>query len=186
MLHRTVIAITLLSLGCLFSCGQEAVEPPAPETAAVEPPAPEVAAIEILNWRTPVEGLLTGGQPTPEQISEAARAGYTTIVNLRADAEEGFAWESDLVEGLGMRYVHIPVAGAAGLTRENVDLLSAVLDDRDGPMMIHCASGNRVGAMMALEAAWVDGATADEAVRIGQEFGMTQLEQAVLDLLAEN
>ncbi|MDX1389124.1 MAG: protein tyrosine phosphatase family protein [Acidobacteriota bacterium] len=186
MSDKTVIAVTLLSIAFLQSCGRGAGDPPASAAPTSDAAIEKIAVIEIPNARTPAEGLLTGGQPTREQIVEAARAGYGTIVNLRTDAEEGFEWEGDLVEELGMRYVQIPVAGTAGLTRENVELLTAALEAGGGPVMIHCASGNRVGAMMALKAAWVDDATPDEAIEIGRDFGMTRSEPAVREILADD
>ncbi|MDX1389088.1 MAG: hypothetical protein R3344_07855, partial [Acidobacteriota bacterium] len=74
MSHRIVMTITLLSLAVAVACGQggegEAPAQPAKDRGA----GPAIAAIEIPNWRTPAEGLLTGGQPTREQLAEAAEA----------------------------------------------------------------------------------------------------------------
>ncbi len=149
---------------------------------AAEPTPSEPA---IPNARTPLAGVRSGGQPTPEQIEEAAGAGFRTVINLRADGEPGFEWEREAVERLGMQYVHIPVAGAPGLTHENVERLDTALADarQRGPALLHCASGNRIGAMLALREAWVRGAGPSDALRFGLDAGLTKLEPDVRALL---
>jgi len=146
---------------------------------AAEPPVP------ILNARTPLDGVLSGGQPTPEQVAQAAKAGFRTVMNLRSDGEPGFDWEPAAVEAAGMRYVHIPIAGPDTLTRENVERVDAALSEalKNGPVLLHCASGNRIGAVLALRAAWVQGAEPAAALKLGQEAGLTRLEGATRELL---
>ena len=143
------------------------------------------AAPKIPNARTPGERILTGGQPTPEQVRELAAAGYRTIVNLRAPGEEGGWDEAPLAEELGLRYVSIPMAGVEALTEQNARRLAGILEDEDAyPMLIHCRSGNRVGALFALQAFYLDGRDPDAAVEIGLEAGLTSLETAVREHLA--
>jgi len=154
---------------------------------------PEVAAgadqgtelLSIPGARIPMDGVLSGGQPTSEQIEAAATASFGTVINLRSDGEPGFEWEAQAVESLGMRYVSIPVAGAKGLTRENVERLDAALSEAvaAGPVLLHCASGNRIGAILALRAAWLHGVEAEAALRYGLANGMTRLEPTIRQLL---
>ena len=143
------------------------------------------ALLPIRNARVPVEGVLSGGQPSPEQIEAAARAGFRTVINLRTEGEPGFEWEREAVESLGMRYVLLPVAGADGLTRENVESLDAALEQAlgEGPVLLHCASGNRIGAILALRAAWLQEVDAQKALEYGRASGMTRLEGATRKLL---
>ena len=91
--------------------------------------------VPIPNATVPMPGVVSGGQPTESQIEAAAERGYRTVINLRTEQEPGFEWERELVETTGMRYVHIPVTGADGLTRENVELLDAALNEArdEGP-----------------------------------------------------
>ena len=181
---RTLPALGLSAflLVALAGCGQPAEDPPPPPEPA--PTAEEAAKIEIKNVKTPLPGVLTGGQPTEEEFAAAVEAGYTTIVNLRPDAEEGTWDEASMAEELGVAYVHIPVASAADLTEENVAKLGAVLDDpANYPVMVHCASGNRVGAMLALRAHQLEGADAEVALEFGREGGLTKLEGSVREKL---
>jgi uncharacterized protein (TIGR01244 family) len=189
-LALALVALLLSAAACATSGDSDEPAETSEPAAAAEPAAvearPVAAPIEIPNARLALDGVLTGGQPTPEQIAEAAAAGYRTIVNTRSSAEDGYEWEEEQVTAAGMRYLLIDTPGAAGLTRENVQALADVMaDDEAYPMMIHCASGNRVGALLALKAVWIDGASADEAMQVGLDSGLTRLEAKTRELLTE-
>ena len=146
-----------------------------------EPSAP---TLDIPNARYPQPGLLTGGQPSREQLVEAAEAGYRTIINLRSLRETAGGDEAAEVEKLGLRYIAIPISGSEDLTGENAELLAAALaDEANYPVMLHCASGNRVGGLLALKAAYVDGKDAEEALAAGLEAGLKSLEPKVRQIL---
>ena len=85
-----------------------------------------------------------------------------------------------------MAYYNIPISGIADLTRSNVVLLDKTLQ-RIGneSALLHCSSSNRVGAIMALRAAWIEGATAEEAIALGKQWGLTQLQPNVEELLRQ-
>ncbi len=147
--------------------------------------APPTLLPPIPNARIPIDGVLSGGQPTKDQIAAAGSAGYKTVINLRLDTEPGFEWEAAAVKAAGMAYVSIPVAGAAGLTKDNVIRLDAALKEAaaNGPILLHCGSGNRIGAMLALRAAWVEGKDPAAALDYGKASGLTGLEAAVKSML---
>ena len=151
---------------------------------AGEPNAGTGSAPEDLlrNGRMPVEGVLTGGQPTTEQLEALRAAGYETLLNLRTEGESGNT-SRDVAEAMGFTYVELPIAGADGLTPENVKAFAELLEEAKGPTVVHCGSGNRVGAMFALKAAWVDGASPQEALELGKAAGLTGLEPAVVEKL---
>ena len=140
--------------------------------------------VAIPNARVPIDGLLSGGQPTPAQIEAAANGGFLTVINLRTDQEPGFEWEREAVERAGMRYVPIPV-GADGLARENVERIDAALAEAlaEGPVLLHCGSGNRIGAVLALREAWLGGKQPEEALSYGLASGLTGLEGKVREIL---
>lgn len=143
-------------------------------------------AHELLpNGRRPLPDLLTGGQPTAEQLEELAGLGYRTVIDLRTEGESGaLADEPARVEALGMRYVRLPVAGAAGLSDDNARALDELLAGAGAyPVVLHCGSGNRVGALLALRAALTEGADPDAALQLGLDAGLTRLEPTVRELL---
>lgn len=137
--------------------------------------------IDIPNAKTPFDGVLVGGQPTTEQLQAAKDAGYRTIVNLRPLSEQSDWDEATQVDQLGMDYVHIPVASSADLTPEAAEQLAEALQKQ--PTMVHCASGNRVGALFAIKAKLVDGEDTESAVATGKRAGMTHSEPDVRQLL---
>lgn len=130
-------------------------------------------------------GIYSGGQPTREHLDTLAAAGVRTVINLRAADEASGFDEAELAQALGLDYVTIPIAGSSDLTRENARLLGRALAAAKtrGATLIHCASGNRVGAMLALMSAWESGTPSTDALRIGFSAGLTTLEPAVSRLL---
>lgn len=129
--------------------------------------------------------LYSAGQPSPEQLERLAREGVRSVINLRAAGEPDQYDERAEAERLGLRYASIPVAGAQDLTPETVQRFTDELAEaqRAGPVLIHCASANRVGAMVALEQGWHRGAATEAALERGRAAGLTGLEPVVSDLL---
>jgi uncharacterized protein (TIGR01244 family) len=141
--------------------------------------------IDLPNVRVPFDHIVTGGQPTYDQLKRAGELGFKTIINLRTDAEQPSpAQESSWVKELGMKYISIPVDGAKGLNLENSKLLEEALSrPEDYPLIVHCAGGNRVGALFSLKAFHIEGKSAEEAVKIGEKAGLGYLERVVQKIL---
>jgi uncharacterized protein (TIGR01244 family) len=75
------------------------------------------------------------------------------------------------VEAQGLRYVSVPVSSA---TFELQDALAVgrVLDDADAaPVLLHCASSNRVGAVWAVLQARA-GKSLEAALEAGRQAGL--------------
>lgn len=124
--------------------------------------------------------VLVGAQPTEAVLREAAAAGIKVVVNFRGEGEDAGFDEEAVAAELGLTYLRVPVAGAQGLTTENVYLFDAVLDQVGGqPALMHCASGNRVGALHALHAARFGGKDPEAAIEVGKAHGLTSLEGEV-------
>ena len=155
-----------------------------PAQAQQAPQAPPAPSVEIRNAKLLGDDLLLGGQPTREQLQEIAEAGYVTVIDLRMpDEDRGFD-EPAVAKELGLGYHSLPVAGADGMTRENASRLAELLADTERrPVVIHCGSGNRVGGLLALQAFYVDGLSADEALQLGLDNGLTSLSEAVREHL---
>ena len=120
----------------------------------------------------------------PETLAIAREAGFVAVIDLRGEEEDRGIDEVAAVEALGMRYVSLPVHGADDVTFENAEELDRLLGEFDGPVLVHCASGNRVGALVALRAS-AAGASDAEALAAGKAAGLTRLEPAVAERLAE-
>ncbi len=146
----------------------------------------EAQAVPIPNARVTDHGLLVGGQPTPAQLGAIAKAGYRTVISLRADGEPGSDGEREAVEKLKMRFVSIPVKGAEGLTVENAQALAVELAAIDAaPLVLHCGTGNRAGALLGLKEFVVDRVEAEDAITFAKQVGMTKLEPALRRVIQE-
>lgn len=180
--HLTwALLIALASVGCGASGdSEETPAQPADSTAGAE----SAEGLGLLNERRSLGGLITGGQPTPEVLEAAAAAGVTTVISLRQESEPGYFEEQEQVRALGMRFVSIPIDGAAAITEENAAQLHRALEGLDvGSTVLHCGSGNRAGALLALRQFYFAGATRDEALEAGRAAGMTGLESVVVEHL---
>ena len=145
------------------------------QAAEPAPIATTADASMALPFKQPREGLYTHGQPTAEQLAQAHAAGVTTVIDLRGEKEARGYDEAATAQSLGLRYLSLPVAGGTGVTVEAARQLHELLATTDGPVLLHCASGNRAGALLALAAAHVDGADNDSALALGRAAGLTSL-----------
>jgi uncharacterized protein (TIGR01244 family) len=190
MLHRA------LTVCCLILVGGVVGVPPllsgaAAERSPVTPSAPKnidetPPLIPIPNARVTRTGLLIGGQPTPQQLKAIHEAGYRTIVSLRTDDERGDESEQATVKRMGMKFVSIPVEGAAGLTADNARALDRALSEEDAlPAVVHCSTGQRVSALLGLKAFVVDRLSAAAAIDLAKSLGMKKFEEALRERIGE-
>ncbi len=121
-------------------------------------------------YRVIAPGLAAAGQPTAEALGKLKEMGFRTVVNLRTE-QEGAAQERPLVEAQGLRYVSVPVSPAT-FSLADVEAVEKVLAAAGArPILIHCASSNRVGAVWAVIQAR-QGKSLAEAGAAGAEAGM--------------
>lgn len=140
----------------------------------------------IPNFKRPTIDIAIGGQPSIEQLARVKDDGFRTVLNLRPVTENAGFDEHAEVTRLGLRYLHLPVVTASDLTRAAAAELDKILSDkRNLPIMVHCGSGNRVGALFALRAAWLGRASTEDAINIGHQYGLTKMEDDVRRILAK-
>ena len=141
------------------------------------------ATAQAGDFAQPRPGLRTGGQPTPEQLDALATQGVRTVIDLRPDSEDHGYDEARAAGQRNLRYVQLPIAGPEDLTPTNAAALKRLLDDSDGDVLLHCASGNRAGALLALMAAQEERMPAQQALELGKAAGMKSLIQVVAERL---
>lgn len=132
----------------------------------------------------PVDGVTSAGQPNEEALKVFSESGYVAVIDLRGEGEDRGMDEESVVEELGMDYVALPIASRDGISFENAERLDSLLEQYDGPVLVHCGSGNRVGALLALRES-MNGASDEEALEKGREGGLTRLEGVVQERLDE-
>lgn len=130
----------------------------------------------------PDNGIVTSGQPGEAAFRNIAAAGYGTVIDMRAPDEDRGLDEQRIIEDLGMTYIAFPLASKEDIGFAKAAELDELLRGIDGPVLVHCASGNRVGAIFALRAK-NNGADSDDALAIGKSAGLTRLEGLVKERL---
>ena len=125
----------------------------------------------------PIAGLVTGGQPTADQLAALQAAGCEAVVDLRDPMEPRPVNEPAAVQSAGMAYVNIPVSGAtmtdATLTRVR-DAVSNLVGDRN--VFMHCGSGNRVGAVLIPYLILDKGMGEEAAIEVAMKVGIRSAE----------
>lgn len=173
-----VIAALLFAGGLPVACTSlRAHRADAPATAVM--PAATPSGVEL---RRPQPTLYTAGQPAAGDWSAIAQGGVGTVINLRTSGEMKDRDERAEVEAAGMRYVALPIAGHEGVTEDNAKTLVDVIANAHGPVLVHCASGNRAGGLLALALA-AQGMPAAAALETGRAAGMTSTETQVKQVL---
>lgn len=118
-----------------------------------------------------------------EKVAGLAKAGIDVVINLQPDEELSFD-ESAAVERAGMQYEQLPISGAADLKQLKILAFDNILRQHHGKkIVLHCGSGNRVGAAIALRAGWLRGRKMDTAMERGRSHGLTKLEDEVFKRL---
>jgi protein tyrosine phosphatase (PTP) superfamily phosphohydrolase (DUF442 family) len=128
---------------------------------------------DLDNVGQPFEYVATAGQPEEEHLKRLAEAGYKTVVDLRTPRESPRPDEWGMVvRRSGMEYVNIPV-GHKDIDDETFDRFRELI--RDGgrrPVLVHCSSANRVGALLIPYLILDEGSTPEKAREIAVEVGL--------------
>jgi protein tyrosine phosphatase (PTP) superfamily phosphohydrolase (DUF442 family) len=107
---------------------------------------------EIYNYLRIDERLATGGQPSEEELAAAAADGVEVVINLALHDDPRYALpdETGCVQGLGMKYVHIPVQ-FDNPTEDDLAAFCDVMDSNQGrKTLLHCAANKRATVFLGL------------------------------------
>ncbi|MEK0417353.1 MAG: hypothetical protein RI949_1359 [Pseudomonadota bacterium] len=93
-------------------------------------------------------------QLTPQAMSEAAKAGFRSVVNNRPDFEGGddqptSAQIEAAARAAGLEYRYLPVDGGYQ-SPEQVQAMTALLQELPRPMLMFCRSGARSTRLYSL------------------------------------
>ena len=136
-------------------------------------------AVILEPYFRPDDNTIVCGALDDEKVAALAQAGVEIVINLQPDDELGFD-EAAAVLRAGMHYEHLPINGAAELKQLKILAFDNILRQHHSKKIaMHCGSGNRVGAAIALRAGWLRGRKMDTAMERGRSHGLTKLEQEV-------
>jgi protein tyrosine phosphatase (PTP) superfamily phosphohydrolase (DUF442 family) len=121
------------------------------------------------------ENLFRGGQPTAQGFEQLKGRGVRTVVNLRVEDSE-----RELVEALGMKYIHIPIAMPIVMrpwkTIPEADIAAffrAIDDPENQPAFVHCHRGaDRTGMLIGMYRIARDHWDGARAYREAREIGL--------------
>lgn len=127
----------------------------------------------------PDENTIVCGALDEGKVAALAAAGVEVVINLQPDDELSFD-EKAAVEGAGIDYEQLPISGANDLKQLKMLAFDNILRQHHGKKIaMHCGSGNRVGAAIALRAGWLRGRKMDTAMERGRSHGLTKLAEEV-------
>lgn len=138
----------------------------------------DINAVTTSDALQAVDGIRAAGQPNERQFELLAEAGYKAVIDMRGANEDRGLDEAALLTRLGIDYIELPLNSPEAINMENAAQLEQILAGYDGPVLLHCGSGNRVGALLALRQS-LRGASDAEALAYGKAAGLTGLEPVV-------
>lgn len=121
-------------------------------------------------------GIYLASQPKASDLELARDGGIETVINLRHPTEPIGFDERAAVAALGLHYVTLPFGKPDELTDELLDRIREHLNREPRPLLLHCASANRVGAVWMAWRALDGGLSIDEAAAEAKTVGLKTLE----------
>src|SRR6266566_7565411 len=131
----------------------------------------------VANACEPIHGIVTGGQPASEHLAALKRAGCAVVIDIREAMEPRPFKTPDAVLQAGLEYRHIPV-GHGPVSDATFGRLVDAVRELAGrrPALLHCSSGNRVGAGLIPYFMLEQGLEEQEAVAQAMRVGLRSAE----------
>ena len=176
-------ALVFVAGSCLTGCAEgnepaQSSEAAAPETDSLPIPITSAERIDRdgVNNLFRADRFYFAGQPDESAlVALLEEDGVRTVINIRTPEEtSGMSMdERGVTEERGARYETIPISGST-FSRAQVDLFAEVVSSCEGPILVHCASSNRVGGLWAAYLATHHDVPLDEAIELGRSAGLSR------------
>jgi len=115
--------------------------------------------------------VVSGGQPSANQLKALKEAGGDIVLDLRDPMEPRPVDEAALVRELGMEYINVPVRHGSLDDRTLEHILSVLRGAGDRTVFFHCGSGSRVGGALIpyfiIDQGLEEQDAVDQAMRVG-------------------
>lgn len=113
--------------------------------------------------------------PDADQIRQAAQEGFRSLINMQTEDEENKPKmkpqeEAEKAKEAGLIYLHHPVDGEK-LSEDVVDSFRRKATELPPPVLVHCASGKRSGAMVMMHIGCEQDMTGGEVIEKAEEMG---------------
>jgi len=172
---RILLATATIALSALASCTSEEGKP---EPGSHSGPSEmlEEIALEGVDKLHACGGIFLASQPGEGAFTALKEKGVKTVINLRKPGEEVDFDEAKALEELGLAYVALPWNGPEEMTDELIDESRRLLRDAEKPLVLHCASSNRVGGLWIPYRVLDEGIPLDQAVAEAKQAGLKTAE----------
>lgn len=190
-MQHSVPALVLL-LASAVACSAPRSDAPAP-TPVRAPAAPAVqqATLEPLAWKATAKvhrfgDLYLASQPQASDLNQAQADGVRCVLDFRPEAEDRGYDEGALLSDLGVPRTIVGFASPEELTDDVFDRARAALAELPRPLLVHCSSANRVGAVWIAYRTLDLGADLEQAVAEAKTIGLRNpaLEQRAREYVA--
>lgn len=163
---------------------REGHEASARETPRLPAPTPGRTIVSLGSFRHQFDRA----QPNATAIAASKAAGARAVIDFRKESEDRGFDERATAEQLGLAYVNIPYQGDAELTDEVFAASRKAFASVDGPALLHCRSGNRVGAAWLPYRVLDGGLSWDVALAEAKAIGLkdAKLEAKAKDYIARH
>ncbi len=156
-----MLVATLLSLS-LVACKEGS----APDPALVEFDLGSTRNVHRMG------DVILAGQPSLDDWDRVVEAGVQTVITLRHPSELKDYDEQETVTGKGMEFIQIPFNSADELTDNVFEQVRAALKTARQPILLHCASANRVGAVWIPFRVLDEGLAPEDAITEAKTIGL--------------
>jgi uncharacterized protein (TIGR01244 family) len=146
-MQKTLIALGVFLALTTASCSTTSDAVVEPEHTAITTESLELYECGDITRLHTFGGIFVASQPTPEDFAQSKMGGVRTVINLRHEAENKDFNEREVIEGLELNYVSLPWNGPEELNDGIFDELRNLLNTAERPILLHCSSANRVGAL---------------------------------------
>lgn len=117
-------------------------------------------------------GVFLASQPAAEDFKMAQAGGIKTVINLRKPSETDWN-EQEFIKELGLDYHNVPFQTPDELTDEVFDEVRGLLaQDESKPILLHCSSANRVGAVWLAHRVLDGGLSYEDALAEAKTVGL--------------
>jgi protein tyrosine phosphatase (PTP) superfamily phosphohydrolase (DUF442 family) len=137
----------------------------------------------IPNFGKITDRLYRGAQPDAAGITNLARLGIKSIINLRLTND---VWQAEaaVASSSGILHTNIPLNGLAPPTHAQVATLLDLIETLPAPVFVHCQYGcDRTGTIIACyrirQSGWPNQAALEEA----RKYGLSKLEYGMINYI---
>lgn len=139
----------------------------------------------IRNFGKVSDGLYRGAQPDAAGITNLARLGVRSIINLRM-ANDVWTSEAAAAGVSGITYTNVPLRGRGRPTDTQVATLLTLIQTLPAPVFVHCKAGcDRTGTIIACYRIHRHGWSTNAALQEAWKYGLSMWEWGMIKFIRE-